>query len=613
MDVTGADPTYVLQSVFGYDDFRPYQKPIVDRIIRGQHAVVVMPTGGGKSICYQIPAMIRRGVGIVVSPLISLMQDQVDALQQLGVRAAVLNSSLGREDRRIVEEQIRAGELDLCYVAPERVTRSRFMSLLDAAPRAVIAIDEAHCISQWGHDFRPEYMELTALRRAFPETPCIAVTATADPPTQESILDQLHLREEDLVVTGFDRPNIQYTVVPKKKSGRRQLRRFLREKHDGDSGIVYCLSRKSVEKTADWLEENGFRALPYHAGLTDAEREEHQRRFLHEDGLIVVATVAFGMGIDKPDVRFVAHLDVPKTLEAYYQETGRAGRDGKPADAWMAYRLSDVVRMRKIIASSSESDEHAWTQHHKLNALFGYCETTDCRRKVLLNYFGEEMQGEQCGNCDNCLDPVDTWEGTVVAQKALSCIARTGQKFGTGHVTDVLLGRDTEKIRRFNHKQVSTYGIGEGRSKKEWRSIIRQLVAKGMIRVDVSGYGALKLTEACRPVLRGERDVRFREERRQQVADSSSRSEEDPIPESGPKRELFEALRERRLELARDQDVPPYVIFNDSTLHAMVEHLPDTPRDFRQLHGVGDVKLERYGDTFLEVVRSWKEQREAVR
>ena len=613
MDVTGADPTYVLQSVFGYDDFRPYQKPIVDRIIHGQHAVVVMPTGGGKSICYQIPAMIRRGVGIVVSPLISLMQDQVDALQQLGVRAAVLNSSLGREDRRIVEEQIRAGELDLCYVAPERVTRSRFMSLLDAAPRAVIAIDEAHCISQWGHDFRPEYMELTALRRAFPETPCIAVTATADPPTQESILDQLHLREEDLVVTGFDRPNIQYTVVPKKKSGRRQLRRFLREKHDGDSGIVYCLSRKSVEKTADWLEENGFRALPYHAGLTDADREEHQRRFLHEDGLIVVATVAFGMGIDKPDVRFVAHLDVPKTLEAYYQETGRAGRDGKPADAWMAYRLSDVVRMRKIIASSSESDEHAWTQHHKLNALFGYCETTDCRRKVLLNYFGEEMQGEQCGNCDNCLDPVDTWEGTVVAQKALSCIARTGQKFGTGHVTDVLLGRDTEKIRRFNHKQVSTYGIGEERSKKEWRSIIRQLVAKGMIRVDVSGYGALKLTEACRPVLRGEQDVRFREERRQQVADASSRSEEDPIPESGPKRELFEALRERRLELAREQDVPPYVIFNDSTLHAIVEHLPETPRAFRQLHGVGDVKLERYGDTFLEVVRSWKEQREAVR
>jgi ATP-dependent DNA helicase RecQ len=599
--------------VFGYDDFRPYQKPIVDRIIRGQHAVVVMPTGGGKSICYQIPAMIRRGVGIVVSPLISLMQDQVDALQQLGVRAAVLNSSLGREDRRIVEEQIRAGDLDLCYVAPERVTRSRFMSLLDAAPRALIAIDEAHCISQWGHDFRPEYMELTALRRAFPETPCIAVTATADPPTQESILDQLHLREEDLVVTGFDRPNIQYTVVPKKKSGRRQLRRFLREKHDGDSGIVYCLSRKSVEKTTEWLDENGFRALPYHAGLSGADREEHQRRFLHEDGLIIVATVAFGMGIDKPDVRFVAHLDVPKTLEAYYQETGRAGRDGKPADAWMAYRLSDVVRMRKIIASSSESDEHAWTQHHKLNALFGYCETTDCRRKVLLNYFGEEMQGEQCGNCDNCLDPVDTWEGTVVAQKALSCIARTGQKFGTGHVTDVLLGRDTEKIRRFNHKQVSTYGIGEGRSKKEWRSIIRQLVAKGMIQVDVSGYGALKLTEACRPVLRGEQDVRFREERRQQVADASSRQEEDPIPESGPKRELFEALRERRLELARDQDVPPYVIFNDSTLHAIVEHLPETPREFRQLHGVGDVKLERYGDTFLEVVRLWKEQTNAVR
>jgi len=604
MNVVGTDPKYVLQSVFGYETFRPHQEPIIRRIVDGGNAVVVMPTGGGKSLCYQIPAMVRRGVGIVISPLISLMQDQVDALQQLGVRAAVLNSSLDAEQRRVVEEQVRAGELDLCYVAPERVMRDRFLRLLDRSPRALIAIDEAHCISQWGHDFRPEYMELATLREAFPNTPCIAVTATADPPTQTSICDQLSMREDDLFVTGFDRPNIQYSVVPKKKSGRRQLKRFLDENHAGESGIVYCLSRKSVERTAEWLNDNGIRALPYHAGLTDAEREEHQTRFLQEDDLVVVATVAFGMGIDKPNVRFVAHLDVPKSLEAYYQETGRAGRDGKPADAWMAYRLSDVVRMRKIIESSSESDEHQWTQHHKLNALFGYCETTDCRRAVLLNYFGEEVGGESCDNCDNCLNPVDTWDGTVAAQKALSCIARTGQRFGTGHVTDVLLGRDTEKIRRFNHEAVSTYGIGEDRSKKEWRSILRQLVAKGLVRVDVSGYGALKLTEACRPVLRGDREVNFREERETTAASSTKTASDDPIPESGPERELFEALRQRRLELAREQDVPPYVIFNDTTLHAMVEHRPETPDDFRRLHGVGDVKLDRYGETFLEVIRN---------
>jgi len=609
MDVTGTDPQHVLQSVFGYDEFRPYQAPIIDRVVGGGDATVVMPTGGGKSICYQIPAMVREGCGIIVSPLISLMQDQVDALQQLGVRAAVLNSSLSAEDRRAVEEQLTHGRLDLCYVAPERATRSRFKDLLRRAEPAVLAIDEAHCISQWGHDFRPEYLALADLRADFPRVPCIAVTATADPPTQQVILERLGMTEDDLFVAGFDRPNIRYVVEPKQSRPRRQLNDFIEREHPGQNGIVYCLSRKSVETTADWLGERGHTAVPYHAGLSDAKREEHQQRFLREDGLIVVATVAFGMGIDKPDVRFVAHLDVPKTLEAYYQETGRAGRDGRPATAWMAYRRGDVVRMRQLIDDSSENEEHRWTQRHKLNALLGYCEAPDCRRKVLLNYFGETMEGDTCGNCDNCRREVDTWDGTVAAQKVLSCIARTGQRFGSGHVTDVLLGQDTEKVRRHDHDAVSTYGIGADRSKAEWRSVIRQLVAKGMVDVDVAGYGALTLTETCRPVLRGEQAVDFRETEDGRAASRSTTKTAgaDALPADGPERALFETLRERRRALAREQDVPPYVIFNDKTLRAMVEHRPQTPSEFRALHGVGDVKLDRYGDTFLSVIQKFEE------
>ena len=603
MNVTGADPTHVLQTIFGYDSFRPHQERIIRRVQGGGHALVVMPTGGGKSLCYQIPSLVREGTGLVVSPLISLMQDQVDALQQLGVRAAVLNSSLSRSERRAVEDDLQRGALDLCYVAPERAVRPRFVERLRRANLALLAIDEAHCISQWGHDFRPEYLELAQLRQSFPEVPCIAVTATADPPTQDTILERLHLSEDDRFVTGFDRPNIQYVVVPKQRGPRKQLLQFIEDEHPGDNGIVYCLSRKSVEKTARKLSDAGHRAVPYHAGLSDDKRESHQSRFLREDGLIVVATVAFGMGIDKPDVRFVAHLDVPKTMEAYYQETGRAGRDGRPATAWMAYRLSDIVRMRKFIEASTENEEHRWAQHHKLNALFGYCETTDCRRKVILNYFGDTMEGDTCDNCDNCLHPVDTWDGTVAAQKVLSCIARTEQRFGAGHVTDVLCGADTQKIRRFGHDDVSTYGIGEERSKKAWKSIIRQLAAKGMIQVDISGYGALKLTEACRPVLRGETTVTFRKEPERTTTSTTRRASGDAIPHQGPDRDLFEALREQRMELARRQDVPPYVIFNDTTLHAMVEHRPTTLQEFRRLHGVGDVKQQRYGDTFLSVIR----------
>lgn len=609
MDVTGADPTHVLQSVFGYDTFRPYQEPVVRRVVAGEDALVVMPTGGGKSICYQIPSLVRPGCGIIVSPLISLMQDQVDALQQAGVRAAVLNSSLGRADRRRVEKQLEAGQIDLCYVAPERATRSRFQRLLQRAEPALLAIDEAHCISQWGHDFRPEYLALADLRRAFSHVPCVAVTATADSPTQRSILEQLNMRAEDRIVAGFDRPNIRYVVQRKQENPRRQLRRFIEQEHAGESGIVYSLTRDSVDETAAWLEEQGHVAVPYHAGLPAQTREAHQRRFLQEESVIVVATVAFGMGIDKPDVRFVAHLDVPKSLEAYYQETGRAGRDGRPATAWMTYQPGDIERMRRLIDQSSEQEDHRWTQRHKLNALRGYCETAECRRRVLLNYFGETLEADHCENCDTCLNPPETWDGTVAAQKALSCVARTGQRFGSGHITDVLLGRDTEKIRRHGHDALSTHGVGTDHSESEWRTVIRQLVAKGLIRVDVAGYGALHLTEACRPVLRGEKRVRFREAIGVGEPSSPKTQNTGPasLPAEGPERVLFDQLRKRRMELAEKQDVPPYVIFNDKTLRAMVKHRPKTSSTFRSIHGVGDVKLERYGDTFLSIIRRFDE------
>ena len=606
VDVTGADPTHVLQSVFGFESFRPHQEAVVERVTQGRDAFLVMPTGGGKSICYQLPALVRPGCGIVVSPLISLMQDQVDALRQRGVRAAMLNSSLGRDQRRTVREKMARGELDLCYVAPERATRTSFVNLLERAQPSLLAIDEAHCISQWGHDFRPEYLELAELRQHFASVPCIAVTATADPPTQQAVLGRLGMTEDARIIAGFDRPNIRYVVETKGNRPRRQLHDFIEREHPGAPGIVYCLSRNGVETTAEWLNDHGHRALPYHAGLDDATRDEHQAQFQRANDLIVVATVAFGMGIDKPNVRFVAHLDVPKTLEAYHQETGRAGRDGRPATAWMAYSPGDVGRMRQLIDDSAENEDHRWTQRHKLNALRGYCETAECRRQVLLNYFGETME-DACGNCDNCLQPPDTWDGTTAAQKALSCIARTGQRFGSGHVVDVLRGADTEKIQRHGHGSLSTYGIGDKRSKAEWRTILRQLVAKGMVQVDVTGYGSLTLREACRPVLRGNETVEFRETVRDDTESRTTRTTktatQNGLPEHGPDRDLFEALRERRTQLAQDQEVPPYVIFNDKTLRALVEHRPQTRSAFREIHGVGDVKLERYGELFLNTIR----------
>ncbi|PEN08051.1 DNA helicase RecQ [Longimonas halophila] len=601
---TGAAPRQVLRSVFGYDTFRLAQQPIIERTVRGDSTLVVMPTGGGKSLCYQIPALIREGVGIVISPLVALMQDQVAALQQVGVRAACLHAGQPHAERQALCQRLRQNTLDLLYVAPERVTTDSFAHLLDHAPIALFAIDEVHCMSQWGHDFRPDYLTLTDLRTRFPDVPLIGATATADTDTQADLLERLHLDDDALFVTGFDRPNIQYTVTRKSRP-KRQLKQFIETRHAGEAGIVYCRTRKKVEGTAEWLGEHGIRAVPYHAGLSDAMRSDHQQRFLQDDGLVVVATVAFGMGIDKPDVRFVAHLDPPSTLEAYYQETGRAGRDGRPADAWMTYRYGDIVRLHQFLDRSDANDAHTWAQRHKLNALFGYCETTDCRRQVLLRYFGEEAP-EPCGNCDTCLHPVDTWDGTVAAQKVLSCIARTGQRFGAGHVTDVLLGRNTEKIRRHGHTELSTYDIGDELNKQGWKSVIRQLVAARFLEVDVSGYGALKLTSACKPVLQGEATVELRKDTKRTGSEGSSSgsasSAAPDLPDTPEARSLFEALRRTRTELAKAQGVPPYVVFPDRTLIAMVRERPATRADFARLHGVGDVKLKRYADDFLPVI-----------
>ncbi len=602
IDPSEVNPRNILKWVFGYDRFRPSQEEIIERVLAGRHALVIMPTGGGKSLCYQLPSLIRPGVGVIVSPLISLMKDQVDALLQLGVKAAFLNSSLPRAKQRVVEAQVRQGRLDLLYVAPERLMTPAFLELLDQTPVALLAIDEAHCISQWGHDFRPEYLQLTEIRRRYPEVPCIAVTATADAPTQREILRQLRLPREGLFVTGFDRPNIRYTVTLKRKE-KQQLLQFIEREHAGEAGIVYCFTRQKVEKTAAWLREEGHEAVPYHAGLGAKQRQANQERFLNEEGLIVVATIAFGMGIDKPNVRFVAHLDVPRSLESYYQETGRAGRDGLDADAWMTYSLGDVVAMRKILESSNAGRQQQWIEQHKLNAMFGYCETVGCRRQVLLSYFGESLEAP-CGNCDNCLHPVEQWDGTVAAQKVLSCIYRTGQRFGAGHVIDVLLGKDTDKVRRFRHERLSTFGIGAELTATEWRAVVRQLVAADYLRVDVDGYGSIRMTKACGPVLKGEEQVFFRKDPPPVKKEKKTRAAaEIALPETPDDRALFDTLRTLRLELARAQDVPPYVVFHDGTLAAMVQHRPRTLDAFGQLSGVGTVKLERYGEVFLDAIR----------
>ena len=594
----------MLERDFGYQAFRGQQEAIIDHTVNGGDSLVLMPTGGGKSLCYQIPALVRPGTAIVVSPLIALMQDQVEALRQSGISAAFLNSTLSTEESREVVEALRTGWLDLLYVAPERLLGEWTLSLLESATLSLFAIDEAHCVSQWGHDFRPDYRQLSVLQERFPEVPRIALTATADEPTRREIIEHLGLSNAQVFVSGFDRPNIRYRVVPK-KNAKEQLRQFLESVHRGDAGIVYCLSRKKVEQTADWLRERGFDALPYHAGMSAEERNLHQSAFLNEEGVVIVATIAFGMGIDKSNVRFVAHLDLPKSIESYYQETGRAGRDGLPANAWMTYGLQDVITLRQMMQNSEASVERKRLEARKLDAMLGFCELTTCRRQTLLGYFGDPLESP-CGNCDNCLEPVQTWDATELARKALSCVYRTGQRFGVGYVTDVLMGKLTDRIRDFGHDRLSTFGIGAELKMDEWRSVFRQLVARGMLSVDIDGFGSLQLTAASRPVLRGETPIYMRREIRSPRPRTRSPRPERKVDTSvdGP---LWDALREQRLKLAHTQGVPPYVIFHDASLQEMLETRPRTLEEFTTITGVGEKKLKRYGQVFLNVLNEFSQ------
>ncbi|MAL99253.1 MAG: DNA helicase RecQ [Alteromonadaceae bacterium] len=596
-------PQRILEETFGYKTFRGSQKEIIDEVMAGRDALVLMPTGGGKSLCYQVPAMARPGVGIIVSPLIALMQDQVDALCQLGVRAALLNSTLEAPEAWSTEQALLSGELDLLYVAPERLIQPRMLDLLARAPLALFAIDEAHCVSQWGHDFRSDYLQLNLLHERFPHVPRIALTATADERTRREIAVRLELEQARHFVAGFDRPNIQYRITPKTQV-RQQLLSFLRAEHMGDAGIVYCLSRKKVEQTADWLTTQGLTALPYHAGLSAEMRALHQRRFLREEGIIIVATIAFGMGIDKPDVRFVAHLDLPKSVEAYYQETGRAGRDGLPATAWMAYGLQDVITLRQMLEGSPGHEDFKRVERARLEAMLGLCEMVSCRRQALLRYFGETGT-PPCGNCDTCLTPVKTRDATTEVQKALSCVYRTGQRFGVNHLIDVLRGSQGEKIKQFGHDQVSTFGIGAETSAQQWRAIFRQLVAKGLLEVDLEGFGGLRLTEACRPILKGEQHIELAEDAPAKASRSSrgSSSKKEILDLSPAEMMQWEALRACRKRLADEQGVPPYVIFHDATLLEILRGAPQTLDDLQTINGVGERKLEKYGADFLEVTR----------
>ena len=612
----------ILREVFGYTQFRGEQREIVGHLMAGGDALVLMPTGGGKSLCFQIPALARAGMGVVVSPLIALMQDQVAALQEAGVRAAALNSALSWPEVQATERQARAGELDLLYVAPERLLTERCLALLDHCPLALIAIDEAHCVSQWGHDFRPEYLQLAVLAERFRGVPRIALTATADTATRKEMIERLRLHEPRVFVASFDRPNIRYRIA-EKDNPRRQLLRFIGEEHAGESGIVYCLSRASVEDTAEYLVRQGIEALPYHAGLDSGTREDNQRRFIRDDGIVMVATIAFGMGIDKPDVRFVAHLDLPKSIEGYYQETGRAGRDGLPADAWMVYGLQDVVQQRRMIDQSEASADYKRVVTAKLDALLGLCETTQCRRVRLLDYFGEAAR--PCGNCDNCLDSPEEWDGTVAAQKLLSCIARcesaTGFGFGAQHVIDILRGQRTAKVEQFRHDRLSTFGIGTDLDAAQWRSVLRQLVMLRLVHVDTDRYSVLRLTSACREVLRGERMIRLRRasdpvrirprrrgpiDRTRVTGAQATRAMSDdsaPAADDSTHQALFEALRDWRRQVARQHGVPAYTVFHDSTLEEIARRRPGSTEELRAVSGVGAVKLERYGDAVLGVVQ----------
>ena len=595
----------ILQKTFGYSDFRHNQNDIIKQLLNGGDAFVLMPTGGGKSLCYQIPAMVRDGVGVIVSPLIALMQDQVDALQQLGIKAAFLNSTMTGFEQQEVEEMLLRGELQMLYVAPERVLSPQTLNLLKQCKIALFAIDEAHCVSQWGHDFRPEYQRLSALPEQFPNVPRIALTATADNRTRTEIIQQLKLDNAGVYVNSFDRPNITYTIA-EGQNARDKLFKFINSKHEGKAGIVYCLSRKKVESTAEWLSSKGLTALPYHAGLPVEVRANNQKRFLREESIIIVATIAFGMGIDKPNVRFVAHLSLPKNIEAYYQETGRAGRDGDSADAWMSYGLQDVIFLRQMMMDSNGSEEYKRLSNQKLDAMLGLCEMASCRRQAILSYFDEDMK-EPCGNCDNCLNPPETWDATEDAQKALSTVYRTGQRFGVAYLIKVLLGKSDDRIVQFGHDKVSTWGIGENLKNNEWSSLFRQLISQGFLNTN-SEYGGVELTEKSRPLLRGEESLIARKYRKPEKYASTSgsgkgrklKAELRAIDE-----ELFEALRECRTELANEQGVPSFVIFSDASLIEMAKIRPHTDETFKYINGVGDMKLERYGEQFMDVIREY--------
>ncbi len=593
---------HLLQTVFGYPAFRSQQAQIVDHVVNGGDALVLMPTGGGKSLCYQIPALIRQGVGIVVSPLIALMQDQVDALAEVGVRAAFLNSTQSFEEAMRIERLMRAGELDLVYIAPERLMTQRCLELLSVTPLALFAIDEAHCVSQWGHDFRPEYIKLSVLHERFPDVPRIALTATADQQTRDEIIHRLQLENALQFVSSFDRPNIRYQIV-EKANGKKQLLDFIQAQHSGDAGIVYCLSRKKVEEMAEFLNENGITALPYHAGMEQSERYRNQARFLREDGIVMTATIAFGMGIDKPDVRFVAHLDLPKSIEGYYQETGRAGRDGATANAWMAYGLQDVVQQRRMIDESEANEAYKRILGAKLDAMLGLCETLNCRRVHILDYFGQ--QSEACGNCDTCLSPPISFDGSVAAQKILSTIYRVDQRFAAGHVIDVIRGIDTDRVKQWRHDQLSTYGIGSDKSEAEWRALLRQMIALGLVAVDYENFSSLKLTEDSRAVLRGEAKVQLRQYKKAEKAVKHKRQSAKDFAEANLddlEQKIFERLRWWRVETAKAHNTAAFIIFHDSTLREIAKAKPRTLEDLRGVTGVGAKKLESYGEELVGLI-----------
>lgn len=589
----------VLQNTFGYADFRHQQANIISEIINGKDVFTLMPTGGGKSLCYQIPAIVLQGVGIVVSPLIALMKDQVDALKLQGVKAEFLNSSQDHDEQRRVEQLITSGNVDLLYVAPERLLSDYFLSLLDRINIALFAFDEAHCVSQWGHDFRPEYQKLSIIGHRYPNTPKIALTATADLKTRDEIIQVLNLTGAKTFVHSFDRPNIQYRISEQKNS-KEQLLQFINTEHENDAGIVYCLSRKSVETTAQWLCEQGKTALPYHAGLANEVKDSNQQRFLREDGIIIVATIAFGMGIDKPDVRFVAHLNLPKSIEAYYQETGRAGRDGMHANTWLAYGMQDVIKLKQMASQSDGNEQFKFITQRKIDALLGYCEVSSCRRQVLLNYFGESL-AEPCGNCDNCLNPPTTWDGTSAAQKALSTVYRTGQRFGVGHQIDVLTGKVTPKITSLNHQQLSTFNIGNELKAMEWQTVFRQLISMGYLAVEMD-YGVLKLTEKARPLLKGESTIQLKVQKYKQSKPAQNKKQAIQNELTTAEMSSFEKLKQQRTLWAKERNVPAYVVFHDATLMDIAKKNPKTSKQLLEVNGLGKTKVELYGKKIIALL-----------